>query len=184
MKMKQLTYRIDQFFLGTDQAEKMVNKGISVKLVLPVMRWFEWTLVAVTMSLVWFLKINGLDDWEVFTVLWMGNMLISGSVFISSDRSGIDLTLTEALRRLIEAVLAYSKLTGYLLAAVAVGRLVIWDGPSCFLMFFRSILGSELKKGLTFIFIAALQMAIWTKVCILIYHNLIHITNYLLALAK
>lgn len=123
----------------------------------------EWGLVGVTVALVTFLKYREFTDVTIWLVLWGLNLLFSATVVFFNDRFRIDFTLMEALRRLTTAASSKSRLAGYLMEIVVLLRLLLWDGASQLLIYFRERLPSKSLRGFFFLGSSGLQMFIWAK---------------------
>lgn len=123
----------------------------------------ELALVGVTAGLVTFLKHRDLSDMAVWLVLWGLNLLFSAAVVLFSNHFRIDLTLMEALRKLTTTASAKSKLAGYLMELTVFVRLLLWDGASQLLIYFRERLPSRALRGGFFLAASGLQMFIWLK---------------------
>jgi hypothetical protein len=77
----------------------------------------------------------------------------------------------EGLRRLINAGIEKSKVSGLIIETLIIVRLIIWDGPDRFVIFFRSRLNSQQSKVAIFVIASAIQMAIWTAIYVAGYEN-------------
>lgn len=132
----------------------------------------EWGLVGVTAGLVTFLKYHSLSDMTVWLILWSLNLLFSVAVILFSNHFRIDLTLMEALRKLTTTASARSKWVGYLMELAVFVRLLLWDGASQLLIYFRERLPSRALRGGFFLAASGLQMFIWLKLYTLGYEGI------------
>lgn len=160
-----------KIFFGIDDPKEMRKRGLTMAVAIPAIRWMDWMLMGATATLVAFLKRFSLGDVVIFFVLWTGNIILSGAVVFANDKSGVDLTAMEAVRRLTDAAIAKSKVTGIILEVLIIFRLLIWDGPDQFIIFLRGRLNSKMTKILVFVSASGFQMAIWTYLYILGYEN-------------
>lgn len=123
----------------------------------------EWGVVGVTAGLVTFLKYRGLSDLSLWLILWGLNLLFSAAVVLFNDHFRIDLTLMETLRKLTTRASGKSKWAGYLMELVVFFRLLLWDGASQLLIYFRERLPSRVLRSGFFLAASGLQMFIWIK---------------------
>lgn len=151
-------------FWGVDEGSATrTRKGIWTAILFPAVQWVDWLLVGVTAMLVVFLKSIDFSDLAVFAVLWVGNVLVSWSVVFANDKTGIDLTLMQGLRRLVDATTERSRFFGIICEAVVLVRLTIWDGPDQLFIYFRKHLPQSTAFRVSFFLGASgVQMAIWT----------------------
>jgi hypothetical protein len=140
-------------------------------LVVPAIRWGEWALMGATASLVAMLKLYGVGDVSVFFILWIGNLVLSGAIVKFNDSTEVDITLMEGLRRLVDAAFVKSKIAGIVIEALVLIRLIIWDGASYFIIFFRSRITKRSTKILIFVAASGIQMAAWTMLYIAGYNK-------------
>jgi len=151
------------------QNGKKHKKLALTAILVPSFYALEWGLVGVTAGLVTFLKLRGLSDMAVWLVLWGLNLLFSTAVVLFNDRFRIDLTLMEALRKLTTTAFAKSRWAGYLMEMTVFVRLLLWDGASQLLIYFRERLPSRALRGGFFLAASGLQMFIWAKLYTLDY---------------
>jgi len=157
-----------KIFFGVENAAEMRKKGLALALVVPAVRWGEWALVGATATLVALLKTICIKEYcftdiGIFFVLWIGNLFLSGGIVkLNQSLADVDVTLMEGLRRLIDAAIHKSKLWGWILEAVILVRLIIWDGAAYFIIFFHKRINMQWKKRAAFILASGVQMAIWT----------------------
>jgi hypothetical protein len=79
----------------------------------------------------------------------------------------------KGLRRLINAAIAKSWRNGIILEIMVLIRLLVWDGPACFLIFIRERLGLG-GIGLAVLVLASgVQMAVWTFIYSLGYESIL-----------
>jgi len=154
------------------QKERRSGKLLLTAILAPSFYAMEWALVGVTAGLVTFLKYRGLSDMALWFALWGLNLLFSAAVVIFSDRFRIDLTLMEALRKLTNATSRKSRLAGYFMELAIFIRLLLWDGPSQLLIYFRERIPSSMLRGCLFVGAGGLQMLIWVKLYIVGYENI------------
>lgn len=150
--------------LGAESWQEMKKKGLKLALIVPAVRWIDWVAVGVTGSLVVFLKEYGFSDMSIFLVLWGGNVAYSGIVVFINDTTKTDILLMEALRRMINALIAKSRRWGYVIETVILVRLIVWDGPDNFVLFFRERLATWKQQAIVLVLTAGIQMALWTAV--------------------
>jgi hypothetical protein len=131
----------------------------------------EWGLVGVTAGLITFLKYRGLSDMSLWLFLWGLNLLFSAAVVLFNDHFRIDLTLMETLRKLTTRASGKSKWAGFLMELAVFFRLLLWDGASQLLIYFRERLPSRVLRNGLFLAASGLQMFIWLKLYSLGYEN-------------
>lgn len=166
--------KITQTFLGAEDSVEQKKKGAMIAVLFPAYTWFHWALVGVAVSITAFLKHHAVSGLIIFLVLWIGNMIICGAVILFNDESGIDLTLMEGTRRLIDKAIQKSRFAGLLVETLIIIWLIVWDGPDMFIIFYRQKLNGKALRFLAFIAASAFQMAIWTKLYIIGYTDLLH----------
>ncbi|OPY78766.1 MAG: hypothetical protein A4E65_02124 [Syntrophorhabdus sp. PtaU1.Bin153] len=171
MRIINFVRRFAKIFFGAESPDEMKRKGIAMAVAIPAVRWIDWILAGLTATLVAFFKEKGLGNVLIFFILWLGNIALSGAIVFANDKTKIDLTAMEAIRRLVDAAIAKSKFTGVILEILILGRLLIWDGPDQFIIFFRFRLKNPIAKIILFILASGFQMMIWTFLYILGYEN-------------
>ena len=153
-----------QIFLGTQSVEEMRQKGVVLTLAVPALRWADWVAMGIVASIVAVMKKAGWSNLEVFVALWGLNLLYSGGIVILGDALNSDITLMQGLRRLVSAVFEKSFKAGLILEIIILFRLLVWDGPDQFIIFFRDRLNGRNAKIGVFVVASAIQMGIWTFV--------------------
>ncbi len=171
LKIIRIFIKFLKIFFGADSAEEIKKRGIVLSLAVPAFRWFDWLLVGLTQILVAFLIQLGLSYGLIFLLLWTGNIALNWSIVAINDKTKIDFTLMEGLRRLINAALEKSRLTGRILEAIILIRLIIWDGSDNVVIFFRHKLDNFYLRLATFIVVSGVQMGVWTTLYVLGYHS-------------
>ncbi len=136
---------------------------LGTAVLVPSFYTLEWILIPATVSIFALLKERGWSDNQIWMVLWSANLAFSASIVFSNDRLGIDLTLMQALRRLVSATTGRSRWLGLLLEVLVFVRLLVWDGACQLLIFFRSRLSTRTGRGLFLIAASGLQMFIWAR---------------------
>ena len=109
--MKKLAKAFVRMFLGAKSNEKIAGKGLTLALAAPAFGWLEWTMVGLAASLVAFLKHYGVSNLTIFFILWVGNVVITTIGVFASNKSGMDFTLMQGLRRLVDEAKRKSKST-------------------------------------------------------------------------
>ena len=159
-------------FLGARHATEAKRNSLKIAVAFPVVSWLDWVLVGVAVALVGVLKEYGVADTVVFLILWLGNMLVSGSIVYIGRKTQTDLTLMEGLRRLVDKTTEKTRTTGILLEVFLFFRLLLWDGADQFIVFFDRRLKSTGAKIAVFVAASGIQMAIWTVLFIKGYESL------------
>lgn len=159
--------------LGANDWEEIRKKGLKLAIFVPAIRWVDWVAVGVTATLVVFLKQLHLSDVEIFFILWIGNVLYSGAIVLFNDAIQADILLMGALRRLIDMLIAKRKMAGFFIEGIILTRLLVWDGPDNFILFFRDRLKTRSQKIFTFVIASGLQMAVWTFIYVSGYKALV-----------
>jgi hypothetical protein len=131
----------------------------------------ELGLVATAASLFSILKYHDFSMTEIWLVFWLLNLFISGVIVRLNDRFEADITLMQSLRGLIDAAIVRSRWIGFTLETVIVIRLLIWDGPSQLLIFFRNRIKTDTGRFLFLTAASGFQMFIWTDVYSMGYDN-------------
>jgi hypothetical protein len=149
---------------GEYDDHELVRKGALTAILVPAVYLMDWLLVGATVGIYAWLRHLGLGDVGIWLTLWAGNILLSGAVVLGGDRLGVDITLMETVRRLVDASLRRSWLIGTLVEAALVGRLLIWDGPDQFIIFFRRRLPWQWLRGAVFVAASGFQMYVWGKI--------------------
>lgn len=163
---------MEDFSDSTADTGKAHKRWTLTVILAPSFYALEWGLVGVTAGLVTFLKYRGLSDMSVWLVLWGLNLLFSAAVVLFNDHFRIDLTLMEALRQLTTTAFNKSRWTGYLMELTVFVRLLLWDGASQLLIYFRERLPSRALRGGFFLTASGLQMFIWAKLYSLGYEGI------------
>jgi hypothetical protein len=157
--------KLFQIFFGTENIEEMKRKGMLVPLSFSALFSFEmFVLVPVTQALVGFLLHYRFSVMGVFLILWIGNLLVSTSILLFSDKSKSDPTLAEGFRGLFEASLRKSKIAGLIFGLCATLFLIFWEGAAAYLIFLRNMVANRLSQVIIFVAVSGIQMAAWTKV--------------------
>lgn len=149
---------------GASSWQEIRERGLKMAILIPAMHWIDWLMVAATASVVLALKQAHYSTMSIFFILWVGNMILSGAIVWLNDVSRADVLLMEALRRGVNLLIQKYPYFGYLVEGLLIIRLVFWDGPDNFILFFRERLRSRLQKVGVFIFVSGLQMAVWTMI--------------------
>lgn len=156
-----------------DQQKEVRSRNMmQIALLAPSFYAIEWGLVGVATVIVTFLKYHGLSEMTIWLILWGLNLLFSSAVVVFNDRFRIDITLMVALRKFTNATSRKSKLAGYFLELAVFIRLLLWDGPSQLLIYFRERVPSSTLRGCFFVGSGGFQMFIWVKLYILGYESL------------
>jgi hypothetical protein len=156
---------------------RKTRKGVLTAILAPSFYLMEWLLIAATASAFAFLKHHGMPEWQIWLLFWAANLLISGGVVLFHNRSGIDLTLMQSLRDLIDLAATRSKWTGLVLETAAFIRLLVWDGPCQLLIFFQQRLTTTGAKVGFLVASSAIQMLIWTAFYALGYAGVSELTH-------
>lgn len=146
----------------------------------PMFYWFEWMLVAITFAFVSFLKEVGFADWQVFPVLWMGNIALSWSVVFASDKSDVDITLMGGFAKWISALKKMCLFAGLVFETLFVFWNLFWTGPAQVFILMRKIEWIQRNKVVVLVAASALQMAVWTMVYCAGYDDIIPILKQLM----
>lgn len=141
--------------------KEIVKKGVATMVLVPSLRFLDWLLVGASITLFSAFKFKGLNDLSIWLVLWILNMLLSGTVIFFNDRSKVDLTLMQTLRKAVNTLISKSRTIGYITEAVIVMRLLVWDGPDQLIIFLRNRLGSGPVILFCFVISSGFQMFIW-----------------------
>lgn len=169
--MLNLAKKLAQIFFGVQSVEEMKRQGLALSLAVPAFRWADWALVGVTGVFVVALKGLGISDIGIFLILWLANILIELLVVKINDKTKIDFTLMEGLRRLANAATQKSKTTGVMLEMVVFIRLLIWDGSAFVVIFFNHKFRTFPKKFLVLVVCSGIQMLAWTTLYIFGYNS-------------
>lgn len=140
------------------------HRGVLTAVLAPSFYLMDWVLVAATASTFAWLRHSGVPGWQIWLLFWALNLMISGSVVLFHNRTGIDLTLMESLRGLIGRVAGRSKPMGLVLETVIFIRLLIWDGPCQLLIFFQQRLKTPRTRGCFLVAASGVQMLVWAGV--------------------
>lgn len=160
--VKKLAKKFAKFFLGVDDESILMEKGLEVGLLFGALNILDYTLVGVTAVIVGFLRYHELSEVQIFLILWIGNMILSGTTVYAQRKTGIDMTLMEGLRRVVNAAIEKNRTKGLLLESLIITRLIIWNGPDQFILFFHERIVTRGGKAAMFVFASAIQMAVWT----------------------
>lgn len=148
-----------------EPATKFLGKNrVLTAICAPSFYLMELGLVATAASLFSILKNQGFSLTEIWLIFWLLNLSISVTVIRVNDRLEADITLMHSLRMLIDAAIVRSRWIGLTLEIVIVIRLLIWDGPSQLLIFFRNRIKTGWRRSLFLTGASGLQMFIWTDV--------------------
>lgn len=156
---------------------RKTRKGVLTAILAPSFYCMEWLLIAATASTFAFLRHHGLPEWQIWLLFWAANLVISGGVVLLHNRSGIDLTLMQSLRGLIDLAAARSKSAGLVLETAAFIRLLVWDGPCQLLIFFQRRLTTTGARVGFLVAASAIQMLIWTALYALGYAGIGELTH-------
>jgi hypothetical protein len=163
--------KLSRIFLGVQNVEEMKKQGLLLSLAVPAFRWADWALVGATGMFVAMLKKFGISDIGIFLILWIANVMIELLIVKGNDKTKVDFTLAEGLRRLADAAIAKSKLSGVILETLIFVRLLVWDGSAFVVIFFNRKLKTFSGKITVLIICSAVQMSIWTTLYILGYNG-------------
>ena len=150
----------------------LIRKGAWTAVLVPSLRFLDWVLVGITASLYSLLKYYSFTDIGIWVILWILNLIVSGSVVLLNDRYKIDITLMQTLRRLVAAMFHKSRPAGCALETIIFFRLLLWDGADQFIIFFRERLRHGAFQVAVFVAASGLQMFVWTKVYALGYEGM------------
>jgi small basic protein len=148
--------------------EKSVGgKAVLTALLVPTVYALDWVLVGLTAALVGGMVAAGAREWQIWLVLWALNLILSGAVILGGDRLGVDLTLMQGVRRLVDMAVRQSRAVGRTIEAAVTIRLLLWDGPDQLLIFMRPRCSSRTARAVLFIAAGGLQMLLWTRIYLL-----------------
>jgi hypothetical protein len=156
-------------------ADRDAQKRLATVVLVPSFYFIEWLLVAATASVFVLLRHHGLSDRQIWLLFWVANVAISGAVVLCNDRLGIDITLMQTLRKLVDAATRRAKWVGLPLEAALFVRLLIWDGPCQLLIFFRERLPSRTVRVCFFVVAGGLQMFVWARIYALGYEGFLQL---------
>ena len=148
------------------------RKGVLTAILVPSFYFMDWVLVAASASSFALLRQSGVPGWQVWLLFWGANLLISGAVVLFHNRSGIDITLMQSLRGLIDRAAGRSKWTGLALETAIFIRLLLWDGPCQLLIFFQQRLSTPGVRVCFLVAASAFQMLVWTGLYALGYESI------------
>lgn len=155
--------KLIEIFLGSEDLREMKKKGLSMSYLVPSVWILDFVMVGITGVLVAFLqKYMELGYVYIFSILFFGNMIISGAVVYWNSKTETDITMMEGLRRLINFLIEKKLFLGIVVEVIIFFRLLIWDGPDQFIVFFGYRLKSKFSKVAIFTTASFCQMAIWT----------------------
>jgi hypothetical protein len=155
--------------------ECLIRKGAWTATLVPSLRFLDWVLVGITASLYSLLKYYSFTDIGIWVILWILNLIVSGSVVVFNDRYKIDITLMQTLRRLVTAMFNKSQPVGLALETIIFFRLLLWDGADQFIIFFRERLSNGPVQVAVFVAASGLQMFVWTKIYSLGYEGILEL---------
>lgn len=157
--LKASLINIVDIFLGDKKGkEKRVVAGTAV------FRGGVWAVVFATAFLVAILRKIGLTYVPIFLILWIGNMILSGSVILANKATKVDFTSMEGTRNLLRKTFEKSKVLGCLLEIWLFLWLLVYAGAEQFIIFFEERFSSRGVKILVFVLASFTYVTIWTLV--------------------
>lgn len=147
---------------------KLMFTGVLV----PAFYAFDWILVGLTAGLVSLLIVAGMGETGIWLILWACNILLSSGIVLFGDRLGVDLTLMQTLRRVVDLIHARSQRVGWICEAALLVRLLLWDGPAQLLIFIRQRVPSKTLRAAILVAAGGIQMFVWTRVYLLGYEGI------------
>jgi len=153
-------------FLGVKESKDIPKRG-SITAIGGVFFYFsDYLLMVIAASIVATLRYYNWSIFEIFFLLWPGNILVGYLIIIANDGSGIDFTFFQGYSRVItefQLKRQTSKILKIIITVPVSAFLVFWQGAAPIIIFLKT--RKNIAKGiLTFILISVsgLQMAIWT----------------------
>ena len=140
-----------------------LRAGLLLAALVPSFYLIEWLLVAASATLFVWLRHHGLGTGQIWLLLWLGNLALSGLFILSNDRLGVDITLMQGLRSLTEAAARRAPRLGLALELAICTRLLIWDGPCQLLIFCRHRFPSRPARLAFLVAASGLQMLVWAR---------------------
>lgn len=144
---------------GTDR----LRAGLLLATLVPSFYLAEWLLVAASATLFAWLRYQGFSTGQIWLLLWLGNLALSGFFVLCNDRLRVDITLMQGLRALTEAASRRAPRLGLALELAICVRLLFWDGPCQLLIFCRRRLPSPPGQLILLVTASGLQMLVWAK---------------------
>ncbi len=133
----------------------------------------DYWLMGVSVALVMSMKAIGVEFPSIFLILWAFDIVIAGTFLFFWQRTGIDLTLGNDLRRAYDEIHAKSRVAGILAFLVVITQATVWNGPEQVIIFFRQEIRSRVMMTFVLLILSAIQAVVWAAVYSLGYENVI-----------
>lgn len=161
-----------------DEKKEMAEKVAKTASKISAYWLTDYALTALTPITIALLKHWGCSDSCTTLVVWIEDILIAYGFVLFSRYVVEDFTVTEALRRTVEAVGSKNRIVGFLLSAALLIRFSLWDGPERIVIFFhKELQGKRAMEFMILVASSALQALFWTKVYILGFGWILKIWN-------
>lgn len=139
----------------------------------------DYWVAILCFSLVGTMKFYGFNDMEIFLGTWAYDFIAASAFLVVSLKSGQDITLGEAFRRVADVIHSSNKIAGYAAFAYLNLKAIIWDGPEQIAIFFKKEIKTLPRMiGLLF-FLTIIQGAFWAWVYSLGYDSISELIKHI-----
>lgn len=139
----------------------------------------DYILAGLSIWLVIAAKNHGFSYPAAVAAMWVLIDLPSAGVFVAIyEKTGRDMTLGRAYRRMANAILDYSKKAGVVVFVYEITLASFWSGPDYTVLFFRDELKTRKRLAVGLISITAAHAFLWTGVYWLGYENVIELVRH------
>jgi hypothetical protein len=140
----------------------------------------DYILAGLSIWLVIAVKNHAYSYLEAAASMWLLIDLPSAGIFVAIyEKTGRDMTLGRAYRRMANTILEHSKVAGVIVFLYEITLASFWSGADYTVLFFRDELKTRTRLALAALAITAFHAALWTAVYWLGHDNVLELINYL-----
>lgn len=178
LNLTQRIVDIVQTFFGASESSDLVKKGGLAVTGRVIYYFADYGLLAFTAAFVGFLRYYNWRIFEIFVLLWAGNIVVSWVIIWINRRLRIDFTFCEGYSRLATRIAQNRSSVRYAIAVPLV-PLIFWYGPGPLIIFLQT--GRKFAEWtLAVILVSAsgLQMIVWTWIYVMGYEGFSHLVRF------
>lgn len=139
----------------------------------------DYILAGLSIWLVIAVKNHGLSYPAAVAAMWLLIDLPSAVAFVAIyEKTGRDMTLGRAYRRMANTILEHSKVAGVIVFMYEITLASFWSGPDYTVLFFRDELKTRMRLAVGLMSITAAHAFLWTGVYWLGYENMLELIRH------
>lgn len=161
-RLLQAFLKIEQDDSGSTKARKGASAVMKRAIYLSLDYWLTALEGILAFILLKVLPLEGLLLVStIFLLLWGFEVICALGFIIVWKKTGIDITLSEDLRRAVDVLSDTSRKAGKTAYLMKIVKAIIWDGPEEIIIFCSKEIDSRLKMTLIILGVTAFQAIFW-----------------------